>query len=153
MLRRTIAITIYLIAWVLATVSVSSANVVEARKLMEFGNVGWEDEMARLDYLDSKLREEPDSIAHIIVYGRRSGAKRGDTEARMMCIKDYLVNRRGVQTERIVITNGGFREESTVEVWLTARGESGPTATPTGRAKEVKFKKGKVRNWRGHCKL
>jgi hypothetical protein len=61
--------------------------------LMEFGDVRWEDEMARLDYLESKLREEPASIAYIIVYGAGSGAKRGATQARMTCIKDYLLKR------------------------------------------------------------
>jgi hypothetical protein len=120
---------------------------------MEFGNVRWEDEMARLDYLESKLREEPESIAYVIVYGGRRGAKRGDTEARMKCIKDYMLNRRGVQADRIVMTHGGYREESTVELWLTARDESGPTATPTVSAKDVKFIKGKIKNWRGRCNL
>ena len=60
---------------------------------MEFGNVRWEDEMAGLDYLESKWREEPQSIAYIIVYGGRRGAKRRDTETRMGCIKDYKRSR------------------------------------------------------------
>jgi len=61
MVKRSIAIAVCFAAWAVVALSVSSASV-EARKLMEFGNVGWEDEMSRLDYLDSKLREEPESI-------------------------------------------------------------------------------------------
>lgn len=102
--------------------------------------------------LRSKLREEPQSIAYILVYGGRR-AKRGDTEARMKCMKDYMHKRRGVRTDRVVIMNGGYREESSVELWLVPRGESGPTATPTVSPEEVKFKKGRIKNWRGRCNL
>lgn len=152
MVKRSIAIVICLAAWAVGAVSVSSASV-EARKLMEFGNVGWEDEMSRLDYLDSKLREEAESTAYIIVYGGRRGTKRGDTEARMKCIKDYMLKRRGVHADRVVMLNGGYREESTVELWLVPRDESAPTATPTVSAKDVKFIKGRIKNWRARCNL
>lgn len=87
MVRRSITIAICFAAWAVVALNVSSASV-EALKLMEFGNVGWEDEMVRLDYLDNKLREEPESIAHIIVYGGRRGDRRGETQARMACMKD-----------------------------------------------------------------
>lgn len=152
MVKRGIAIAICLASWAVVAVGVPSANV-EARKIMEFGKVRWEDEMARLDYLESNLREEPQSIAYILVYGGRRGAKRGDTEARMKCIKDYMLKRRGVRTDRVVLMNGGYREESSVELWLVPRGESGPKATPTVSPKEVKFKKGRMKNWRGRCNL
>lgn len=152
MVKRSIAIAICFATWAVVALSVSSAPV-EARKLMEFGNVGWEDEMSRLDHLDSKLREEPDSIAHIIVYGGRRGDRRGETEARMACIRDYMLNRRGVITDRIVVTKGGYREESTVELWLVARGERAPVATPTVSAKDVRFRKGRIKNWRCRCNL
>jgi hypothetical protein len=152
MVKRSIAIAICFAAYAVVALSASSASV-EARKLMEFGNVGWEDEMARLDYLNTKLGEEPQSIAYIIVYGGRRGDRRGETQARMACIRDYMLNRRGLSSDRIVITNGGYREESTVELWLAAPGENRPTATPTVSAKAVKFKKGKIKNWRGRCNL
>jgi hypothetical protein len=150
MVKRSIAIAICFAAW--AVVSVSSASV-EARKLMEFGNVGWEDEMSRLDYLDNKLREEPESIAYIIVYGGRRGDRRGETQARMACIKDYLLNRRGVRTDRIVVTKGGYREESTVELWFAARSDRRPDATSTVRPQDVRFRKGKIGNWRCRCNV
>jgi hypothetical protein len=152
MVKRSIAIAICFAAWAVVAVSVSSASV-EARKLMEFGNVGWEDEMSRLDYLDSKLREEPESIAHIIVYGGRRGDRRGETQARMACIRDYMLNRRGVSTDRIVVTKGGYREESTVELWLAPRGGSAPAAKPTVNPKDVRLKKGKIRGWRCRCNV
>jgi len=127
MIKRSIGIAICLAAWGVGALSVSS-GLAEARKLMEFGNVSWEDEMTRIDYLESKLREEPESIAYIIVYGGRRCAGRGEAEVRMACIKDYMLKRRGVHADRISIINGGYREESTVELWLAPRGENGPTA-------------------------
>jgi hypothetical protein len=151
-LKRSIAIAICFTAWAVVAPGVASASV-EARKLMEFGNVGWEDEMARLDYLNIKLGEEPQSTAYVIVYGGRRGDRRGETQARMACIKDYMLYRRGLSSDRIVIANGGYREESTVELWLAAPGENRPAATPTVSAKEVKFKKGKIKSWRGRCNL
>ena len=96
----------------------------EPRKLMEFGNVSWED-----------------------------GAKRGDTEARTACSKDYMLKRRNVQADRIVVMIGGYRQHSTVEFWLVRRGESEPTPKPTVNPKDVKFIKGKIKNWRGRCNL
>ena len=154
MIKRSIAIIVCLTAWAFVAISGSSAGAEpEPRKLMEFGNVNWEDEMARLDYLESKLREEPESIAYIIVYGGRRGGKRGDTEARIACIKDYMLKRRGVHADRIAMMNGGYREESAVELWLVPRGEGGPTATPTVSPKDVKFIKGRIKNWRGRCNL
>ena len=135
-----------------AALSVSAASV-EARKLMEFGNVGWDDEMARLDYLAGELREQPGSIAYIIVYGGRRGDRRGETQARMACIRDYLLNRRRVSADRIVVTKGGYREESTVELWLAAPGERAPVASPTVRPADVRFRKGSIKNWRHRCNL
>lgn len=75
---------------------------------MEFGNVSWED-----------------------------GAKRGDTEARTACSKDYMLKRRNVQADRIVVMIGGYRQHSTVEFWLVRRGESEPTPKPTVNPKDV----------------
>jgi hypothetical protein len=150
--KRSIAIAICFAAWAVVALSVSSASV-EARKLMEFGNIGWEDEMSRLDYLDSKLREEPESIAYIIVYGARRGDRRGETQARIACIRDYMLNRRGISNDRIVVTKGGYREESTVELWLAARGDRKPEATPTVAPQDVRFRKGKIRDWRCRCNV
>jgi len=118
---------------------------------LEFGNVGWNDEMSRLDYLDNILWKEPEIVAHIIVYGGRFGHRRGEIEARMACIENYLVKRRGVAANRVRVSNGGYRKESTVEIWVAALDENGPTPTPTVRARDVRFKKGKIRSWRQLC--
>jgi hypothetical protein len=152
MTKRGIAAAVYLIAWAFAAASVSSEPV-NSRKLREFGNVDWESEMLFLDSLDNKLREEPESVAHVIVYGGRRGDRRGETQARIACIKDYMLNRRGVRPDRIVMVNGGYREESTVELWLVSRGERGPSATPTINSKEVRFRKEKIKTWRCRCNI
>ena len=152
MVKRSIAIAVCLAAWAFAAVGVRSAPV-DARKLMEFGNVSWEDEMSRLDYLDRQLRDEPESIAYIIVYGGRRGDRRGEAQARIACIRDYMLNRRGVSADRLVVTNGGYREESTVELWLVPRGERAPAATPTVNPQDVSFRRGRIKEWRCRCNI
>jgi len=152
MVKSSIAIAVCLAACAFAAVGVRSAPV-NARKLMEFGNVSWEDEMSRLDYLDSKLREESESVAHIIVYGGRRGDRRGETQARIACIRDYMLNRRGVSPDRIVVTKGGYREESTVELWLARRGDAAPMAIPSVKPKDVRLKKDRIKSWRCRCNI
>ncbi len=152
MVKKSISTVIYLAAWLCVVVAVASASV-ESRKLMEFASVGWEDEMARLDYLDSTLRDEPDSIAYIIVYGGRRGDRQGENQARVACIKDYMLERRGVSTERVEVIDGGYREKATIELWLVPRGESAPTATPTVSSEDVRFRKGRIKDWRCRCNI
>jgi len=64
-----------------------------------------------------------------------------------------MLNRCGVSADRIVVTNGGYREESTVEIWLAARGDRAPVATPSVSPEDVRFKKGRIKNWRYRCNL
>lgn len=140
------------VAWSALAVNVLSATI-DARKLIEFGNVDWESEMFFLDNLDNELRNEPDSIAYIIVYGGRRGDRRNETQARIACIRDYMLNRRSISPDRIVIMNGGYRQEATVELWLVSRGERAPVATPTVSPENVRFRRGRIENWRCRCNI
>jgi hypothetical protein len=132
----------------------ASSAAVESRKIDEISNFNWEDLMARLDFYAIQLQTEPGSSGHIIVYdGRRS--RRGEVQGWMDCIKNYLVERRGVDANRIMIVDGGYREHKTVEMWLVPRGEIVPKATSTIKPKDVKFRRGRLKkkNWGSLCDI
>ncbi|MDQ3802633.1 MAG: hypothetical protein M3416_02100, partial [Acidobacteriota bacterium] len=125
----------------------------EARKLVEFGNVDWESEMFFLDTLDRALRDQQDSTAHVVVYGGRRGDRRGEVQARMACIEDYMLNRRGLGEGRLTVVHGGFRETPAVELWLVPPGGRAPAAKPTVKEKDVRFRKGEIKDWRSRCNI
>lgn len=132
----------------------ASSAAVESRKIDEISNFNWEDLMARLDFYAIQLQTVPDSSGHLIIYdGRRS--RRGEVQGWMDCVKNYLVGRRGIDSDRIMIVNGGYREKMTVEMWLVPRGENSPQTTPTVKPKDVKMKKGRLKekNWGSLCNI
>jgi hypothetical protein len=107
--------------------------------LMTFTNFDWEDVMARLDYLVTQLRTNPQSKAAIFVYGGESGSVPEEVNARMRCMEKYLTVRKGVEADRIRLSDGGYRETATIEFWLTLEGTSKPYATPTVPKTRVHF--------------
>jgi len=123
-----------------------------SRKFDEFYGANWEDTMARLDNFDIALKHEPNSIGVFIVYGGRRG-RRGEAQAWGKCLKDYMVNRRGVGAVRIVVVDGGYRDSLTVEVWQSVSKEYIPTPAPTVDPKDVKFRRGRIKSWRSLCNI
>jgi hypothetical protein len=59
-------------------------------------------------------------------------------------VKPYLVDTRGVDAKRIVVINGGYREEWTAELWIVPKGATPPNPSPTLAAKDIRFRKGKI---------
>jgi len=96
----------------------------------EFGNINWEDEGARLDNLAFTLQSEPTFQVHIVFYGGRSSPP-GKALARAARAKDYLVMTRGLDADRILTVNGGYRSEVSGEYWLSIRGTVAPTTRTT----------------------
>lgn len=92
-----------------------------SRKLDEYGAIPQKEEAARLDDLATELRSNPEAIAYLIVYaGRRACV--GEAGRRARWVKSYLVGRSGLPPQRVIWKDGGYREEPTVEVWLTSKG-------------------------------
>jgi hypothetical protein len=87
------------------------------RKFDEFSKLSCAHELIRLDNFGAQLRAEPNALGVVIVYGARSGTKRGEVVARLFAIRDALVRRKNVDTHRIVILDGGFRAHFAVELW------------------------------------
>jgi hypothetical protein len=100
-----------------------------SRKFDEFPNIKFDDEKARLDNFAIQLQNEPGSRGYILVYpGPRDHA--GDAQKRAARARDYLVNTRGLDANRIVTLPGGQRAAQTVELWIVPNGANPPTPTP-----------------------
>jgi hypothetical protein len=105
---------------------------------------GWEDAMARLDWFALEMENNPNLIGVLIVYG---GQRRRFNELRQWsdCLEGYLVNRRGVDATRIVMINGGYRENLTFELWVTEDKNHLPNPEPHIKPKDVRFKDSKIK--------
>jgi len=114
----------------------------------EFGDIRCEDEMARLDNFAIQLLQEPQSEGVIIFYGGKTFRgrlpKRGEAEARAARLKPYLVQRRGIPANRIVVINGGYTPEWHVRFSIVPPGLSMPTGDSSSVIKNVRFRPGKV---------
>lgn len=118
------------------------------RKIDEYGDIAVGDEKRRLDDLTDELRNDPAAQVYLICYGgRRSRAD----EARRRCdrAKNFLVISRGIDAPRVETVDGGYREKTTVELWVVPAGSIGlPLASPTVDPKDVRpprKPRGKVR--------
>ena len=135
----------------------------EARKFDEFGDVGCEDEKARLDNFANELQNNPDVQGYIVFYGGKRRQyptghnsspalpRRGEAEARVARLKLYMSDSRGIDSNRIVVINGGYRERWAAELWIVPKGANPPAPTPTVKPAEVRFRRGKVKKSDYEC--
>jgi hypothetical protein len=103
-----------------------------ARKFDEYGDINCEEAKSRLDNLAIKLQEEPGTKAYFVIY--RGRKLPGRALPYPSAIKSYLLETRGLDADRIVVTDGGEREEMWVEAWIVPEGASAPEPTPSPRA-------------------
>ncbi|HEV2915322.1 MAG TPA: hypothetical protein VGX92_18730 [Pyrinomonadaceae bacterium] len=95
---------------------VASVQAQHPRKFDEYGNIRFSDEKARLYNLALQLQREPTYVAYLIVYAGRKACV-GEARFRAVRAKNYLVNRGGIEADRIIWVDAGHREELTVELW------------------------------------
>jgi hypothetical protein len=108
-----------------------------AREFDECVSCTFDDQKARLDNLAVELQNDPTTRAYIIAYGGRMSPV-GQVEKLMSRARNYIVTQRGIDASRLVVVNGGFREEDNVELWVVPSGASAPQPTPTVQAGEIK---------------
>jgi hypothetical protein len=89
-----------------------------------------DDQKARLDNLAVELQNDPSTTTYVIAYAGRT-SRTGQADLLGARARDYIVTQRGIDRSRIVVLNGGFREEDCVELWLVPRGAAPPLPTPT----------------------
>ena len=111
-------------------------KVIVAREFDECNNCTFDDQKARLDNLAVELQNDPSTRGYIVAYGGRMSPI-GQVEKLMSRARDYLVTQRGIDASRLVVVNGGFREEDSVELWLVPSGAAAPQPRPTVQAGEV----------------
>jgi len=97
----------------------------------------FDDQKARLDNLAVELQAEPSSTTYVIAYGGRT-SRMGQADLLGARARDYLVTQRAIDQSRIVVINGGFREEDCVELWIVPSGSTPPQPTPTVGAGDVR---------------
>lgn len=134
-------------AQAISMVAAEEKKIIVAREFDECNNCTFDDQKARLDNLAVELQNDPATQAYVIAYGGRTSPI-GQVERLMTRARDYLMNERGIDKSRIIVVNGGFREQDSVELWIVPSGAAPPRATPTVQAGEVK-PTGTVRKKRG----
>ena len=115
----------------------ASTNVVitkivtpECKVFDQFLSVAFDDDKARFDNLAIALQGSPDDQAYIIIYAGRT-SRVGQADALGRRTMDYLVNSRGLDSRRITVINGGYRDADYIEIWLCPPGAKAPQPSPT----------------------
>lgn len=91
--------------------------------------VTYDDLKARLDNLAIELQNSPNSQGYILVYTAPS-SRAGQYDRLAERVRDYMVNKRGIDSSRLVIVNGGNRDTDFYEFWIVPQGAQPPQATP-----------------------
>jgi len=123
-------------AQAVSVVAALEKKIIVAREFDECNSCSLDDQKARLDNLAVELQNDPSTRAYILAYGGRMSPL-GQVEKLMSRSRDYLITQRGIDASRLVVVNGGFREEDSVELWIVPSGAAAPKPTPTVQAGEV----------------
>ena len=121
-----------------ASLTTRLINVMCSLPLDQYGDLDFEDEKARLDNLAIALMNDPTARGYIIAYGGRRG-RAGEARRRADRAKEYIVNERGIEADRIVIIDGGFQEELRTELYTAPDGAAPPSPRPTVAPNEVEL--------------
>lgn len=113
-------------------------RIVCHRPFDAYGDIDFGIEMARLDNFAIELLNNREAQGHIIVYGARRGYA-GEVQEHMDDAKDYLVDVRKIDRERITTINGGYREDLMVELWIVPHGAQSPPINATVSPDEVEI--------------
>ena len=109
---------------------------IECRTFDQFQSVAFDDDKARFDNLAIELQNTPDATAYLIIYaGRTSRVGQADMLGRRSL--DYLTATRGVDAQRIVIINGGYRDTDYFEIFICPPGAKPPQPSPTVNPSDV----------------
>jgi hypothetical protein len=77
----------------------------------QYGRIKWEDEQARLDNFAIQIMNDPETIGYIFVYDGNNLCE-GEAQARAMRAKRYLVEYRGLPSNRVIWRIEGHIKEA-----------------------------------------
>ncbi len=100
-----------------------------ARKFDDYGDLNTDDEAARLDAFAEELRQHPNLRGYIIGYNQPRKL-RGSYLRRIYGDQHYLSWARGIEPSRVVVIDGGYRNEYRIELWLVPEGAPPPSPDP-----------------------
>jgi hypothetical protein len=100
-------------------------------KLDEYGDLSTDDEAAHLDLLAEKLFKQPKLRGYIVAYDEPQMGQRGSYLRRIYGVGRYLTEARGIEANRVVVMDGGYKEKFTTELWLVPEGVNPPTPVPS----------------------
>jgi hypothetical protein len=109
---------------------------VHTRPYLEYGNICWENETARLDNFAIVLASDRDAIGYITVYDGRLSCRK-EAEARAIRARNYLVNFRGIEWNRVSWRYGGGRQDFTMLAHVFPRGAQPLEPEATVGASEI----------------
>ena len=95
--------------------------------------------MARLDNVAITFRREPDLVLYLIAYAGRQACV-GDADRLNLRAKTYLVAKRGVDSRRVILIDGGYLDKPMIDVWMVPSGVSPPEAVPNIDQKLVRVR-------------
>lgn len=107
-------------------------------KVDEYGDIKFEDEQARLDNFAIELQNWPEGKGYIIAYGGRRSHP-GEARKRAERAKRYITTVRNIPVRQVVVIDGGYREELTVELRLRSQNAPPPQPMPTVDPNEVRI--------------
>ena len=99
-------------------------------------NCAFDDQKARLDNLAIELQNDPSATGYLFSYGGRT-SRIGEADRLGARAREYLVMQRNIDAARILVVNGGFREEDCVELWVVPSGATPPEPHPTVQPGDV----------------
>jgi hypothetical protein len=92
------------------------ALIMEPERFDQWGDIRLNDEKAHLEKLAIQAKEWPLSTIYFVIHAGQIACV-GEAKARGIRAKNYLV-RRGISSDRIVWTDGGWRKAVSVQVWI-----------------------------------
>jgi len=114
---------------VAASATTSVEQKPEAKKITEYGAVTVPKEQEVLGAFTIELQNDPISQGYIISYGGPTSTD-AKINAATKRAKDYMVTKRGIDSTRLTVVNGGKRKAAVTELWLVPNGATPPTPTP-----------------------
>ena len=123
---RLLTSTIFILALVAVNVCGQTSA---ATKFDSYGRLVTDDEAAHLDLFSEQLRDHPNMRGYLIGYTQQTGPP-GVLLRRLYGDQRYLIELRGVEPNRLIAIDGGYRPTYTIEHWLIPNGATSPVPTP-----------------------
>ena len=114
--------------------------VCDFTKFDEIRTLSSGDLKVRLDNLVTYLqRESSDVVVYLIAYAGPVACV-GEAQRLNLRAKKYLVTKHGIAPGRLFVTDGGYREEAMLEIWMLPSRVTRPESNPTINRTQVRLK-------------